>query len=185
MFARYKYRILSLFAVLALAAAGGLLLNQKAVGGDKPPVPAAAASTEKGTGSPWAIRCAKDEKTGKSGKCEIFQRLVVKETGKRVVEFAVGFPESTDSARGVVVLPLGMLLTEDVSMQVDKEKSFSFKPRYCVPEGCYAFVNLNRKLLDIMRAGKEVQISFRALDGKPVNIKLQLEGFGKGLKEIG
>lgn len=184
MLARYKYRILSLFVVLALAATGGLFLNQKAIGGDKPAAPAAA-STEKGTGTPWAIRCAKDEKTGKSGKCEIFQRLVVKETGKRVVEFAVGFPESKDSARGVVVLPLGMLLTEDISMQIDKEKSFSFKPRYCLPEGCYAFVNLNRKLLDLMRGGKEVQISFRALDGKPVSIKLSLDGFGKSLKEIG
>ena len=191
---RRHYKIM--FFLAAVMAAALTLSFGVSQAQDKPAAeaaaPAAAApAAEKDTAKDktaktealWTKRCETEGE--KKGQCELFQRLIVKETGKRVVEFAVGYPEKKDEARGVIVLPLGILLTEGVKLQIDAGQTFSVKPRYCGPEGCYAYVNLNKQMLDLMRKGKEAGISFQTLQGKTITVKLSLEGFGKSLKEIG
>jgi invasion protein IalB len=147
--------------------------------------PAAAAGKAKDPDSYWTVRCEKGAKNDKSGKCEIFQRLVLQESGKRVAEMAIGFPEKKDSARGVIVLPLGVLLTEGMTLQVDTNPAFAFKVRYCSNDGCFAYVNLNRAVLDTMRKGSKAKITFRTMQGKNVNVVISLKDFDKGLKQIG
>ena len=132
----------------------------------------------------WTLRCDQDE-AGKETSCEMFQRLVVKDTGQRVTELAIGFPPDMNGvARGVVVLPLGILLTEDMTMQIDEGQAFSFKPRYCIQDGCIAFLDLGEQVLNIMRKGSEAKLAFKVMNGQDVVVGLSLEGFSKGLKEI-
>ena len=164
------------FVTAALTAGSAVSADEKAAA--KAATPTAATKTD----ALWAKRCETEGE--KKGQCELFQRLVVKETGKRVVEFAVGYPEKKEEARGVIVLPLGILLTEGVKMQIDGGQSFTFKPRYCGPEGCFAFVNMNKQMLDIMRKGKEASLTFQTVQGQNLTVKMSLEGFGKTLKEI-
>ncbi len=182
---RQKIRTLSVIAVMA-AAMGLIGFSHGALSGTDKQLAAKTAPADAGkeAGPQWTKRCDKAE-SGKKGTCEIFQRLVVKDTGQRVAEFAVGFPEKKDAARGVVVLPLGILLTDGAKMQIDKNEPFTFKPRFCAPEGCFAYVNLNKQILDIMKKGTEISITFQTVKGDNVTVKLSLDGFGKSLKEIG
>jgi invasion protein IalB len=174
----------TVFAGLFLVAAAVAVLGSGAFAEDKAAA-AKLAAADKGNDVFWTVRCEKGfEKDLKSGKCEVFQRLIVKETNQRMVEFAVGFPEKKDTARGVIVMPLGVLLTEQVTLQIDKNKSFAFDVRYCTGDGCFAYVNLTKEVLDTMRSGQKAVLSFRTMEGRQVNVELSLKDFGKALKQV-
>ncbi len=132
----------------------------------------------------WAVRCSAEE-DDPARECEIFQRLSIKDTGQRVAEFAVGFPQNQGVARGVIILPLGILLTEPLQMTIDEDHTFQFKPRYCTAQGCFAFLNLNEKLMKMLKAGGEATISTKSFNGQDVKVKMSLVGFTKALKKIG
>lgn len=175
---RRRALVLAGVATLLAAAVTFILTSAFAAGKDEK-----AAQTASKTETLWTVRCQEEDKA--RAHCEIFQRLIVKETGARVAEFAIGFPESKDVARGVIVLPLGMLLQSGVEMKIDEGKPFAFKIRYCTQAGCFAYVNLDKTLLDLMRNGTVANFTFKAADGKDVNLQMPLSGFAKALKEIG
>lgn len=135
----------------------------------------------------WTVRCQPQKEgaaTADKGACEIFQRLVVKESMARVAEFAIGFPDGGEVARGVVVLPLGILLQPGVEMRVDTGKPYAFKIRYCTEAGCFAYVNLDKAILDNMRQGTAANFLFKSADGKDVNLSMTLAGFSTALKSL-
>ncbi len=134
----------------------------------------------------WSTRCS-DGATGKDvkrGTCEVFQRLNLKETNQRLIEFAVGFPEGRDDARGIIVLPLGVLLEPGVEMQVDDQSPLKFKVRYCDAKGCFAYISLNNAVLDMLRKGDKARIIFSSPKPQKIQIDMSLKGFAKALKAV-
>lgn len=113
----------------------------------------------------------------------MYQRLIVKESNQRIAELAVGFPNDSGAARGVVILPLGVLLPSGVNMQIDDRKPFRFDLRYCLPDGCYGFISMKEPLLNILRKGNDLKLMFQTLDGKDMSIGMSLNGFTKALEE--
>jgi invasion protein IalB len=176
----FQYGILTVLAAAVL----GISLAYAAPEADKAAAPPAAAMVEHG----WAERCseaAKDDKKDKTKKyCEVFQRLDVKDTSTRVAEMVVGFPDGKDTARGVVILPLGILLGNNVGMKIDDGKPVVFDVRFCVASGCVSYLNINKTLLDEMKKGKSATFSFKTAEGQDVNLLLSMDGFGKALKGI-
>ncbi len=178
------FRIVSVALVLVVAGVLLFFVNSAVAGkedkGAKGAAPAAAEVA-------WTMRC-QPQKEGEASAdkkhCEVFQRLIVKESSARVAEFAIGFPEGGDVARGVVVLPLGILLQSGVEMKIDEGKPYAFKIRYCTNAGCFAYVNLDKTILDSMRQGKLASFFFKSADGKDVNLSMTLSGFEAALKEI-
>ena len=138
----------------------------------------------------WKQRCPKQNLLQKLKKkqCEVFQRIDVKESSMRVAEFAVGFPSEKTlekgAARGVVILPLGILLEQGVEMKVDTAKPLAFKSRYCTNAGCFSYLNLSKDLLDFMKKAKTVTFVFKTSEGQNVNLIMSLNGFEKALKGI-
>lgn len=133
-------------------------------------------------GSSWSKRCS--DVNGEE-RCEIFQQIVVKETGARVAEFALGFPNGKKStASGVIVVPLGILLEEGATMQVDDNRPFSFRIRYCLKNGCFAFVDMDKKILKTLKKGKGATITVLNAGGQKISIPVSLIGLTKALKEI-
>ncbi|MBI4030339.1 MAG: invasion associated locus B family protein [Proteobacteria bacterium] len=151
-------------------------------------VPAATAQTQKDKNADkredlWQIRCSAEE-NDPARECEIFQRLITTEGGQRVAEFAVGHPKEDPHARGVVILPLGILLTDDIEMQIDDNEKFRFKARYCTNQGCFAFIALEEKLLDMLKKGNRAKIECTAFNGKPIKINISLKGFAESLRKV-
>ncbi len=141
------------------------------------------------TEKPWSIRCNKDEKgkevaAPKRGNCEIFQRLVEKESGKRFVEVAVGFPKDKSAARGIIIVPLGILLQPGMTMKVDDGKEYKFQVRYCDGNGCFGYVDLNDELLGALRKGTKLTVTFQALNKKPISVVITLKDFAAALTEV-
>jgi invasion protein IalB len=163
--------------------------------------PAAFAATGQGKGAAaadkaapadlWAVRCSdqKDQKDKNTPKqCEAFQQLVAEKTKQRVAELAVGYPDGAGKdARGVLILPLGMLLTSDAQpqMQIDDKQKFKFSMRYCTGDGCFAVLDINAALMDSLRKAGNITISGFASNGQPFNIKMDMNGFDKAMKQAG
>lgn len=174
------YILLALVAVVGLGLLFVLPQNGQSEESD-------AVKTVDASGEQWIVRCnegAPEEIKEKRGQCEIFQRLVLTDSNKRLIEFAIGFPSDREDARGIVVLPLGIMLEPGVSMEIDDGQPFKFNVRFCDPRGCYAYVNLNKDVLDMMRKGGKVTISFQTPEPKTLRIEMLLKGFTRKLKEI-
>lgn len=144
------------------------------------------------TAQAWFVRCGSEEdqvaaeEAGepKRGRCEMFQRLSVQETGQRVAELAIGYPQDADNARGVFILPLGILLPPGVTVKIDDNPPLKFDVRYCDGNGCHAHVTFNERILDMMRGGNVAMITLQSADGQSMQIPMSLNGFSKALGEI-
>lgn len=132
----------------------------------------------------WSKRCNEKTKTD----CEIFDVLAVKQNKARIAEFAIGFPPSEKlkkgTARGVVILPLGVLLEPGVGLKVDDKKPITFKVRYCTNAGCFSYIDLDEDMLEDMQKAKQLNFFFRSMDGKEVRLIMGLTGFPEALKSI-
>jgi len=130
----------------------------------------------------WGVRCAELE-DGTQGRCEAFRRVSVQETGQRLIELAIGFPEGQADARGVMVLPLGINLQEIMTMNIDDNAPLGFRPRYCIIEGCIAFLALNNDVITSMSEGDMVNITFQTVDSQQATISVSLDGFADVVSE--
>lgn len=128
---------------------------------------------------PWLERCSKEPK-----HCEIVQRLLVKESGQRFAEFAIGYPEGKGEARGVLILPLGILLEKGVQIKVDENPAFNVNVRYCAPQGCMAFLNMREELIAQMKGGTSALISFQNAQGQTLNMPITLKGFTEAVNAL-
>lgn len=180
-------------AALLLAGSGIFAFqhfNKAEAGNTVAAIAPAAGDEGKATGAPqvaWAVRCNEEDDAKKEKKpaaCEMYQRQDMKESGQRVIEFAIGYPEDKAEARGVFVLPTGILLEQGVKLKVDENTPMQFQVRYCVPNGCMAFVNLNDDLLATFSKGSKAFVEIYAMDGKPITLTLPLNGFADALKKI-
>ena len=136
-----------------------------------------AAASPAFSASVWEKRC-------EAQSCEIFQRLVSRDNQARLLEVAIGFPAGQGAARGVVILPLGVDLSQPLTLAVDDKAPLGFKVRYCLMDGCYAFLTLPPDVLATMKAGALAAISFKTFDGQPGKLPLSLDGFSAALGAI-
>ncbi len=136
----------------------------------------------------WSVRCPNNTKGSDKKDCEAFDRLEIKSSSARVVEFAVGFPQDNSlkagMARGVIILPLGILLQSGASMKVDDGKPLAFSSRFCNTSGCFSFVNLDKDILNSMKKGKTLNIFFKTFNNQDAKLPMTLSGFEKALKNI-
>lgn len=168
--ARHRIKIL-LLCVIVLMTGGGFFFSTRPQAETNQPPPQASA---------WGQRCNENDKS----KCEAYWRRSLPETGQRVAEFAIGFPDDKKTARGVMILPLGILLTEDIQMQVDEGLSFKFKVKFCDPNGCVAYLNLNQKALDALRKGTLAVVTMKSAQGRDVRIEVPLAGLSRTLDTL-
>ncbi len=127
--------------------------------------------------SAWHKRCEGD-------RCEIVQRLMDQQSQSRVLEMAIGFPVGEKGARGVIILPLGVDMSQPFTLAIDEGTPAAFKVRYCLSDGCYGFMALSPDMLARMKKGQLGTISFHTFDGQPGRLPLSLDGFTAGISSL-
>jgi invasion protein IalB len=171
-------RVLTLIAGVGFIAAAAIAMT--AFSSDE--------STAAETPEAWKVRCVDIKKEADSEEtfnyCEMHSTLKVKETGATFMDFAIGYPPESKQARGTVILPLGVLVTEPVRMKIDDGAQMGFSVRHCTQQGCFANLELTDKVLGMMRKGEVANISFISADGRTIAFDVPLSGFTKALKEI-
>jgi invasion protein IalB len=128
----------------------------------------------------WTKRCEKDSKY-----CEIFQRIIVKENQKRLVEFAIGFPnKESEKAQAALILPLGIMVAEGVTIQVQGTKEAKAPVKTCTEAGCLAVFEVPDDTLNAMINSDKVTILFKGAAGKPFQVIMSLGGFADELSKL-
>ncbi len=132
----------------------------------------------------WTVRCEKQGNAAEE-QCFIFQNLVLREGGQRVLHIAVGFLAKEPEPIALVTIPLGISLPLGVSIMVDQDGLRSkFPIERCEPKGCRGGVKLDARMLDALKKGKEATVTFHDADRQPVKVPISLKGFSAGLTAL-
>lgn len=144
---------------------------------------AAAAPQEGATFDNWTVGCetVQDEKRT---QCFIFQNLVLREGGQRVLHVAVGYLPDQHDPIALFTLPLGISLPPGASLQVDEGEPVRFPIERCEPEGCRAGLRLEDEVLAAFKKGEQVKVTFHDATRRPVSVPLSLKGFMAGLRAL-
>ncbi len=131
----------------------------------------------------WSARCIKGSEV-----CDVFQRLNIKESGARILEFVVSKKaddaDQTVVAQAALILPLGILLTAPVTLAIDKTESGNVPVRTCSQQGCIATFNITADVMDKMKKSKAIDVTFTAVSGERMTIGVSLNGFAEAVATL-
>ena len=123
----------------------------------------------------WRVECSGD---GKALECRAVQQAFQRETRQLVLSAVVKPAPDAKTGAMLLTLPLGLNLTEPVTVKVDNGAAERQPIQTCTNVGCFVTMTLTDKMLAAMRAGSELKITVQDVNKKPVDMGLPLLGFG-------
>jgi invasion protein IalB len=137
-----------------------------------PAPPAQQQHTEQG--SNWRVECAND---GKALDCRAIFQVTQRETNQLIAAVAVRVPSDTKKPLILIQLPLGIQVTEPVTVRVDETAPEKFGVQTCTQAGCIVAAPLSDTLLAATRTGRELKVVFANLNKQAVTVSMGLAGF--------
>ena len=132
-------------------------------------------------GSNWRVECAND---GKALDCRAIFQVTQRETNQLIAAVAIRIPPDTKKPVILIQLPLGIQVTEPVTVQADQGTPEKFGVQTCTQQGCFVGAPLTDALLAAMRTGKELKVAFANLNKQAVTVTMGLAGFGLAYDKI-
>jgi invasion protein IalB len=123
----------------------------------------------------WRVECSGD---GKTLDCRAVQQMFHRESRQLLVSAAVRPAADGKSGAMVMTLPLGLNLTEPISVKVDNGAPERQPIQTCTNVGCFVAMTLTDKLIAAMRTGGNLNITVQDANKKPIDMSLPLLGFG-------
>ena len=131
----------------------------------------------------WTARCEQAPGTSLE-RCFIFQNLVLKESGQRVVHMAVGYLAANGQAAAVITMPLGISLPAGASISVDGGEPEDIIIERCDANGCVGALALSGALIAALKRGREARISFHDASRRRIAVPVSLLGFTAGFNSL-
>lgn len=121
----------------------------------------------------WMVNCQQNE----AGQiCQMTQELRRQADNQRIL--VLSLTRRGDRARATLVAPFGVLLSEGVVLETAGQPIITAQFKTCLPVGCVAEFELDRKQAAALAGGKDVTVVLRTHDSnKELRIQLQMEGF--------
>lgn len=162
-------------AALALALLGGSAAAQQRPQARQPAAPAPPPATEAtGAVSGWIKQCQGE---GEARGC-VVQQEVYGLDGNQIATAAVQETQAGQRRRMVMAVPLGLWIEDGVQVRVDQRAPLSAPFGTCLPNGCFAALDVSNDLLQVLRQGQRLVLAVRTPDRGQVNILMPLDGFG-------
>jgi invasion protein IalB len=132
-------------------------------------------------GSNWRVECAND---GKVLDCRAIFQVTQRETQQLIAAVAIRIPPDTKKPVILIQLPLGIQVTEPVTVRVDEGAAEKFGVQTCTQAGCFVGAPIGEPLITAMRAGKELKVAFANINKQTVTVSMGLLGFGLAYDKI-
>jgi invasion protein IalB len=132
-------------------------------------------------GSGWRIECAND---GKALDCRTINRVHQRESQQLIAAVAVRMPPDAKKPVLMVQLPLGIQVTESVTVRVDDGKTERFPIQTCTQTGCVTAAAATDALIAAFRSGRELKVAFQSLTKQTVTVTMPLAGFALAYDKI-
>ena len=127
----------------------------------------------------WTARC-ETPPGANIERCYIFQNIVLKQSGQRVLHMAVGYLAANGQPAAVLTLPLGISLPPGVSISIDDAAPSPLVIERCDPSGCIGALALDDALLAALKRGRRARVSFYDGTRTKVSVPVSLLGFTAG-----
>ncbi len=133
--------------------------------------------------SGWVTNCTAEGR-GKGLDCKIEQTLVVTKTQQRLLSIVVRVPAESRTPAMMIHLPLGLFLPAGIALQLDQNMSMKLNVQTCDVNGCYSGTPISENMLDAMKNGKQLTVSFQSLAKKTMSLPVPLTGFAEAYQKI-
>lgn len=149
------------------------------------PAPAPTQQPQDGApGQPgWIVRCTSASREAPL-ECAMEQNAVLTKTGQTVVLINIRIAPDTRTPIALLQLPLGLNLPIGAKLQVDEGKTFDLQIQTCENRGCYASTPVAPDLLGVLRAGKQLKVSFQNMAKETIAIPMPLGDFAAAYDKI-
>ncbi len=127
----------------------------------------------------WIKICTKDKQADNKDVCLVTQE-VRSDTGEFMASVSIREVSGEDKKTLMAAVPPGTLIQPGIRVQVDDGEQKSGKYVICLPNACYAELEIAQDFVDKMKAGKNLVVSVINNQGKAVGVGLTLVGFTKG-----
>jgi len=137
----------------------------------------------KATYGEWQIRC--DTPAGaQTEQCALIQSVTAEDRPNVGLSLIVLKTADKKMRLMRVLVPLGVLLTEGLKLNIDNVEVGKTGYVRCLPNGCVAEVVLDDKLLGQLRNGKDATFIIFQTPEEGIGIPLSLNGFGQGYDNL-
>jgi invasion protein IalB len=133
------------------------------------------------TGGNWRVECAASEK---ALDCRAVVSVVQRDNHQVIASLTVRYPRETKKPVFMIQVPLGVLVSEPVSIAVDGGKPEQTGVQTCTQAGCFAGDTASDALIAAMQNGKQLKIVFYNVNKQPVTVTLPLTGFDLAYAKI-
>jgi invasion protein IalB len=131
----------------------------------------------------WQIRC--DTPAGaQTEQCALIQSVTAEDRPNVGLSLIVLKTADKKLRLMRVLVPLGVLLTEGLKLNIDNVEVGKTGYVRCLPNGCVAEVVLDDKLLTQLRNGKDATFIIFQTPEEGIGIPLSLNGFGQGYDKL-
>ena len=140
-----------------------------------------AAAAEPASGSDWRVECTNN---GKALDCRAYLEVVQKNNNQIVTAITIRYPAETKKPVMMLQLPLGILVSDAVTVGVDGNRPERSSVQTCTQAGCFVGAEVPNALINAMLTGKQLKVVFYNVKKQPVTVTLPLAGFALAYNKI-
>src|ERR1019366_4531795 len=133
------------------------------------------------TGTGWRVDC---NNNGSALDCRAYSEAAQGERRQIVSSVSVRYAADAKKPVIIVQVPLGILVSEPVSVSVDNDLPVRIVIETCTPAGCFAGSAVTDTLIAKMRTGKKIKIVFDNVNRQPLTVIMPLAGFAVAYDKV-
>ncbi len=130
---------------------------------------------------PWNVNCSSD---GVKVNCVTSQQLFLRKTRQLLLSITVRPTPDKKSGVMMIQLPHGLDLASGLSYKIDDGKESTQTIQTCDQRGCYVGMPVKGALLNKMRSGKVMHVTFKNINKKDIKIAIPLKGFDQAFAKL-
>lgn len=136
----------------------------------------------------WTLRCTRLGATANATKaCEVVQSIGVQGQANPIAQLALGYEDPKGNLKFTAVLPVSVSFYGPISMVTGDEspQSLTMKWTRCLPEGCFANVDLDKNAVARLRAQTEKgKVSFKDGAARDAVLPVSFRGLAEALDAL-
>jgi len=131
----------------------------------------------------WIARCTSASRDAPL-ECAIEQTAVLTKTGQTVVLVSIRVPGDSHMPVALLQLPLGINLPAGAKFAVDDGNAVDLQIQTCENRGCFASTPIAPQLMNALKTGKQLNVSFQTLAKETIAIPMPLTDFAAAYDKI-
>lgn len=166
-------------ATLAAALSAVLAISLPAAS----PAHAQTPSTDSTKFGDWIVQCRAVGQDN-SERCLLSQNIILRQSGKRVLNIAVARPAKDKPFVFGITAPLGILLAAGLTLEIDEKELVRVPLRLCNVNGCQGSFPVSDDVRKLLAGGETGRVIFRQPNGRPLRVEFSLKGFEDAFRDL-